>query len=240
MFTSPTRYTYIHARTDTHTCQYTCTGAARDWPEGRGIFYNESKSVLCWCNEEDQCRIIAMENGGDVKCVFERFCALSDAIKVPCCIYENAYCVCICMNVYVCMYIYVHIVMSIMSSSAHMHSLLVYLCMCVYMRTNKHVHAKLMQRRMKDRSCSTAYVCRYIHTNTHTHTRLLPRRMASRSCTTRSWASWAHAPQTLALACDAASWYVCMYVCMYACMYVVRYVYTYLCVHVYLRVCMNS
>jgi len=56
-------------------------GAGRDWPEGRGIFHNDSKTVLCWCNEEDQCRIIAMEDGGDVKGVFGRFCALSDAIK---------------------------------------------------------------------------------------------------------------------------------------------------------------
>ncbi|EKX34475.1 hypothetical protein GUITHDRAFT_155718 [Guillardia theta CCMP2712] len=56
-------------------------GAGRDWPEGRGIFHNESKTVLCWCNEEDQCRIIAMEEGGDVKGVFTRFCQLSDAIK---------------------------------------------------------------------------------------------------------------------------------------------------------------
>jgi creatine kinase len=56
-------------------------GAGRNWPEGRGIFHNDSKTVLCWCNEEDQCRIIAMENGGDVKGVFERFCSLSHAIK---------------------------------------------------------------------------------------------------------------------------------------------------------------
>jgi creatine kinase len=56
-------------------------GAGRGWPEGRGIFHNDDKTVLCWCNEEDQCRIIAMENGGDIKGVFERFCALSNAIK---------------------------------------------------------------------------------------------------------------------------------------------------------------
>ena len=56
-------------------------GAGRDWPEGRGIFHNPDKTVLCWCNEEDQCRIIAMENGGDVKGVFTRFCQLSNAIK---------------------------------------------------------------------------------------------------------------------------------------------------------------
>ena len=56
-------------------------GAGRDWPSGRGIFHNPDKTVLCWCNEEDQCRIIAMENGGDVKGVFTRFCQLSNAIK---------------------------------------------------------------------------------------------------------------------------------------------------------------
>jgi creatine kinase len=56
-------------------------GAGRGWPDGRGIFHNPSKTVLCWCNEEDQCRIIAMEEGGDVKGVFQRFCQLSDAIK---------------------------------------------------------------------------------------------------------------------------------------------------------------
>jgi hypothetical protein len=56
-------------------------GAGRNWPEGRGIFYNPDKTVLCWCNEEDQCRIIAMEDGGDVKGVFTRFCQLSNAIK---------------------------------------------------------------------------------------------------------------------------------------------------------------
>merc|ERR1719183_2996041 len=56
-------------------------GAGRDWPSGRGIFHNPDKTVLCWCNEEDQCRIIAMEKGGDIKGVFTRFCHLSNAIK---------------------------------------------------------------------------------------------------------------------------------------------------------------
>ena len=56
-------------------------GAGRNWPEGRGIFHNDSKTVLSWCNEEDHCRIIAMENGGDIKGVFTRFCQLSHAIQ---------------------------------------------------------------------------------------------------------------------------------------------------------------
>ncbi len=37
--------------------------------------------MLAWVNEEDHCRIISMENGGDIKAVFARFAQLSDAIK---------------------------------------------------------------------------------------------------------------------------------------------------------------
>jgi len=59
----------------------TNAGAARFWPDGRGIFHNDAKTALCWCNEEDHCRIISMQNGGNVKEVFARFCALSDAMK---------------------------------------------------------------------------------------------------------------------------------------------------------------
>merc|ERR1712235_143535 len=53
-------------------------GMERDWPEGRGIFHNDKKTFLIWVNEEDQLRIISMENGGDVKGVFER---LANGIK---------------------------------------------------------------------------------------------------------------------------------------------------------------
>ena len=53
-------------------------GMERDWPEGRGIFHNDKKTFLVWVNEEDQLRIISMQEGGNVKAVFER---LSRAIK---------------------------------------------------------------------------------------------------------------------------------------------------------------
>ena len=56
-------------------------GAARSWPDGRGIFHNDHKTALAWCNEEDHCRIISMQNGGDIKQVFERFCNISNSIK---------------------------------------------------------------------------------------------------------------------------------------------------------------
>jgi creatine kinase len=59
----------------------TGAGAARSWPDNRGIFHNEAQTALCWVNEEDHCRIISMENGGDIPSVFTRFCDLSNAIK---------------------------------------------------------------------------------------------------------------------------------------------------------------
>jgi len=59
----------------------TGAGAARSWPNNRGIFHNDAQTALAWCNEEDHCRIISMEDGGDIPSVFSRFCKLSDAIK---------------------------------------------------------------------------------------------------------------------------------------------------------------
>lgn len=59
----------------------TNAGAARSWPDGRGIFHNDERTVLCWVNEEDHCRIISMRDGGNVKKVFERFCQLSNGLK---------------------------------------------------------------------------------------------------------------------------------------------------------------
>jgi len=50
------------------------SGAVRDWPDGRGIWHNNNKTFLIWLNEEDHCRVISMQNGGDMKAVFERFC----------------------------------------------------------------------------------------------------------------------------------------------------------------------
>merc|ERR1711997_814938 len=60
-------------------------GMERDWPEGRGIFHNEAKTFLVWVNEEDQLRIISMEQGGDVRGVFERLArgiqTVGDSVK---------------------------------------------------------------------------------------------------------------------------------------------------------------
>jgi creatine kinase/arginine kinase len=47
-------------------------GLNRDWPSGRGIYHNHDKTFLVWVNEEDQLRIISMQQGGDIGGVFER------------------------------------------------------------------------------------------------------------------------------------------------------------------------
>lgn len=46
--------------------------ANRFWPVGRGIFYNDSKTFLVWCNEEDHLRLISMQKGGDLAAVYSR------------------------------------------------------------------------------------------------------------------------------------------------------------------------
>jgi len=53
----------------------------RDWPSGRGIFHNNDKTFLVWVNEEDQLRIISMQNGADIHAVFDRLSRASAAIE---------------------------------------------------------------------------------------------------------------------------------------------------------------
>ena len=56
-------------------------GLNRDWPEGRGIFHNNEKTFLVWINEEDQLRIISMEQGSDFASVFTRLARASEEIE---------------------------------------------------------------------------------------------------------------------------------------------------------------
>ena len=52
-------------------------GGYNDWPYGRGIYFNESKTFLVWINEEDHLRIISMQNGGDLGAVYKRLVKVS-------------------------------------------------------------------------------------------------------------------------------------------------------------------
>lgn len=42
-------------------------GLEREWPEARGIFHNDNKTFLVWVNEEDQLRIISMQQGSNIR-----------------------------------------------------------------------------------------------------------------------------------------------------------------------------
>ncbi len=50
----------------------------RDWPQGRGLFLSHDEAFSVWVNEEDQLRIIALKQGGDVTEVFR---LLADGVK---------------------------------------------------------------------------------------------------------------------------------------------------------------
>ena len=56
-------------------------GLNRDWPSARGIFHNDEKTFLVWINEEDELRIISMQQGGDIKEVFTRLTTAISAIQ---------------------------------------------------------------------------------------------------------------------------------------------------------------
>ncbi|KAK3749053.1 hypothetical protein QZH41_019185 [Actinostola sp. cb2023] len=48
-------------------------GLSRDWPDARGIWHTKDRSVIVKVNEEDHIKIIAVESGGDIEKVYERF-----------------------------------------------------------------------------------------------------------------------------------------------------------------------
>jgi creatine kinase len=55
--------------------------ACRYWPSGRGIYHNDNKTFLVWCNEEDHLRIISMQMGGDLGAVYRRMVAGANEIE---------------------------------------------------------------------------------------------------------------------------------------------------------------
>ena len=55
--------------------------ACRYWPSGRGIYHNDNKTFLVWCNEEDHLRIISMQKGADLKQIFGRLVTAVKAIE---------------------------------------------------------------------------------------------------------------------------------------------------------------
>ena len=63
---------FLFQKPDPNAMIFSC-GGVRDWPDARGIFHNNEKTFLVWVNEEDQMRVISMQDGGNVAEVFERW-----------------------------------------------------------------------------------------------------------------------------------------------------------------------
>lgn len=65
--------------------------ACRFWPTGRGIFHNDDKTFLVWCNEEDHLRIISMQMGGDLGQVKDNLLFINDFLSLTNCLSYVAY-----------------------------------------------------------------------------------------------------------------------------------------------------
>merc|ERR1711959_147360 len=65
------------------------SGMARHWPDGRGVFHNDSKTLFVWFGEEDHLRIVSMQGsrsspsaaGKDIRGVTARFMRACDAVQ---------------------------------------------------------------------------------------------------------------------------------------------------------------
>ena len=55
-------------------------GAFKDWPAGRGLFYNQDKTLVVWVGEEDHLRVIAMQKGGDLGAVYARMVKVGGSV----------------------------------------------------------------------------------------------------------------------------------------------------------------
>lgn len=57
------------------------SGCGRHWPDARGIYHNEANNFFVWVNEEDHLRIISMEQGDNIKAIFDRFANATTTIE---------------------------------------------------------------------------------------------------------------------------------------------------------------
>jgi arginine kinase len=57
------------------------SGFNNDWPSGRGVFVNDEKTLLIWLNEEDQVKIISMQDGSDIQEVLNRLKSADKTIE---------------------------------------------------------------------------------------------------------------------------------------------------------------
>lgn len=48
------------------------SGLGRHWPDARGVFVANSRSLVVWCNESDHLQLMSCQRGGDLKATFAR------------------------------------------------------------------------------------------------------------------------------------------------------------------------
>jgi len=52
-----------------------------NWPHSRGVFVSHDKKFLIWVNEEDQLKVISMQEGADIQSVFQRLATATGLIE---------------------------------------------------------------------------------------------------------------------------------------------------------------
>jgi arginine kinase len=60
---------------------FEASGFHKNWPEGRGVFHNQDKTLLVWVNEEDHLKIISMQNTPDIEAAFDRLARICAEIE---------------------------------------------------------------------------------------------------------------------------------------------------------------
>jgi len=55
-------------------------GAARGWPEGRGVFLSRSHELVAWINGDDHLRLWSSDDSGDLRAAFRRLCEVEQAV----------------------------------------------------------------------------------------------------------------------------------------------------------------
>jgi len=57
------------------------SGFGRHWPDARGVFVNDGRTMIVWVNEEDHMRMVSLQRGSDLKQAFERLCRTHSAVQ---------------------------------------------------------------------------------------------------------------------------------------------------------------
>eukprot|EP00931_Biecheleriopsis_adriatica_P030663 TRINITY_DN18056_c0_g1_i1.p1 TRINITY_DN18056_c0_g1~~TRINITY_DN18056_c0_g1_i1.p1 ORF type:complete len:537 (+),score=103.78 TRINITY_DN18056_c0_g1_i1:77-1687(+) len=57
------------------------TGSGRHWPNGRGVFVNESRSFTAWVNEEEHLRATSMLEGGNVQRAYQELRSVLQSLE---------------------------------------------------------------------------------------------------------------------------------------------------------------